>query len=85
MRGCPIVKENPGRLLKFTTSSASAAKMCLKLENARHCLTFLSILGFLQLLLSVPIVTLSFIVFAQTTLGAALSPFWCGFVVSVEF
>ena len=57
-------------------------KMCLKLGNKRHCLTLLSILGGLQVLISLPIIALSFVVFFQTTLGAALSPFWCGFVVS---
>ena len=56
--------------------------MCLKLGNKRHCLTLLSILGGLQVLISLPIIALSFVVFFQTTLGAALSPFWCGFVVS---
>ena len=58
-------------------------KMCLRLSNKRHCLSLLSILGFLQSLLAVPITILSFIVLALSTLGVALSPFWCGLVVSV--
>jgi len=56
--------------------------MCLKLGNKCHCLTLLSILGFLQTLISLPIIVLSFLVFFQSSLGAALSPFWCGFLVS---
>ena len=56
--------------------------MCIRLGNRRHCLTLASILGILQSLIAVPIIVLSFLVLAWTTLGAALSPFWCGFVVS---
>jgi len=57
--------------------------MCLKLGNKCHCLTLLSILGFLQTLISLPIIVLSFLVFFQSSLGAALSPFWCGFLLLI--
>ena len=56
--------------------------MCVKLNNKRHCLTALSLAGLLQLLIALPIIIVSFIVFARTDLGAALSPFWAGFLVS---
>ncbi len=58
--------------------------MCLRLSNQGHCLTLLSILGLLQTIVSLPIIILSFVVFASTSFGAALSPFWCGFIVSNE-
>lgn len=57
--------------------------MCVRLGNKRHCLTILSLTGLLQLLVAVPIIVISFIVFAQTDLGGALSPFWAGFLVII--
>ena len=54
----------------------------MRLNNKRHCLTALSLAGLLQLLIALPIIIVSFIVFARTDLGAALSPFWAGFLVS---
>ena len=57
--------------------------MCWKIGNDQcHCLTFLSVLGLLQLLVGIPITVLSFLVFFQTDLGYLLSPFWCGISVS---
>jgi hypothetical protein len=55
--------------------------MCVRLHNKRHCLTALSLTGLLQLLIALPIIIISFIVFARTELGAALSPFWAGFLL----
>lgn len=55
--------------------------MCVRLNNKRHCLTFLSLTGLLQILIAIPIIVVSFIVFLETDLGAALSPFWAGFLV----
>ena len=59
------------------------SEMCVRLGNKRHCLTILSLTGLLQLLVAVPIIVISFIVFAQTDLGGALSPFWAGFLVII--
>ena len=56
--------------------------MCVRLTNKEHCLTFLSVTGLLQVVIALPIIVVSFIVFAKTDLGGALSPFWAGFVVS---
>ncbi len=58
--------------------------MCLKLSNNRHCLSLLTILGVLQTIVALPIIAISFFIFFSTTLGAALSPFWCGFLVSLQ-
>lgn len=55
--------------------------MCLRLTNNQYCLSFLTVLGFLQVLLSLPIIVLSFLLLVWTTLGVALEPFWCGFVL----
>ncbi|XP_003382524.1 PREDICTED: uncharacterized protein LOC100634672 [Amphimedon queenslandica] len=55
--------------------------MCCRLSNSHHCLTFLSVLGLLQVIVSLPIIILSFLIFFQTTLGYLLSPFWCGFII----
>ena len=55
--------------------------MCLRLSDRMYCLSFLSILGLLQVILSLPIIVLSFLLLVWTTLGVALEPFWCGFVV----
>ena len=56
--------------------------MCLRLSDRRRCLSLLSILGLLQSVVAVPIIVLSFIQFFASSLGAALSPFWCGIIVS---
>lgn len=59
--------------------------MCLRLEDGYYCLTYLSLLGILQTAVAVPMIVLSFILFFSTTLGAALSPFWAGFLVSIVY
>lgn len=56
--------------------------MCLRLSNKRRCLSLLSFLGIIQSVIAIPIIVLSFIQFFSSTLGAALSPIWCGFLVS---
>ena len=56
--------------------------MCLRLSDHRRCLSLLTFLGILQSVVAVPIIVLSFIQFFSSTLGVALSPFWCGFLVS---
>lgn len=57
--------------------------MCVRLGNKRHCLTLLSLTGLLQLIIALPIIVVSFIVFTQTDLGGALSPFWAGFLLFI--
>ena len=57
--------------------------MCCRLGNGHHCLTFLSVLGFLQALVGTPITVLSVLVLVQGKLGFLLSPFWCGALVGV--
>ena len=58
-------------------------RMCLQLDDHYYCLTYLSVLGLLQTAVAIPIIVLSFLLFFWSTLGAALSPFWAGFLVSI--
>ncbi|CAI8017584.1 hypothetical protein GBAR_LOCUS10664 [Geodia barretti] len=57
--------------------------MCVRLNNKRHCLTLQSLTGLLQVLIALPIIVVSFIVFTQSSLGGALSPFWAGFLLLI--
>ena len=58
--------------------------MCVRLSNKCRCLTLLALLGFVQTVVAVCVIVLSFIVFFNSSLGVILSPFWCGFMVSVK-